>query len=604
MARPPEIDIPERHKPGKGAFNIRPKKVEQWLEDLPRANLGETARQIYDVLQEVNRTRHAYQERMRFLETLRDPVQYVTDSLKKHFIGASYPLPVKNQKIAAAAREIQAAMATGYKIAISDMLEKSFLFTDKKLLATLLHRAITYCGRTLLTSYQIYAPCAPGVWLELHRLYHIAEARKLENQPVADYQRTYVERASINAEYSRILLLALASPYKLRQGEANKIYLTLERWTQHCQLSPIDDYKDREHGYFAVMLDRDAPPRSLAMTLPEDCDPQLCRLLNTEPLAEVLRTEIQGTEEVGESTITSVELARPDLSHDLLRRLLIAWGVETKRNFSRTRQKEKVEVSIGLSAIHKHINARKNNGQQDIYNNAAHFESMVIENINEEKPDIWNMVYPSDLPGLRPLVEEEINLGHAQDNDNPASPTYPQGTWAIINESAGGYCLEYRKGNSARAQVGELIGIRRENDGLWKWGIGVIRWMKFSSTRTLRLGIEMLNPDAAAVGIRSLASGNDKNAYQRTLMLPEIPAIQQPATLITPPAPWRVGNQIMVNILGKILHVQLTAVSQCTGLFSQFQFKPLHTEQHDEDAHDVSGHWEVDKDFEKIWSAM
>ncbi len=604
MAKPPELDIPERSKARKTSFNIRPKKVEQWLEDLPRANLGETARLLYDALLDANQTIYSYQDRLRFLESLRDPVQYVTDSLKKHFIGASYPLPVKNQKIAAATREIQAAMATGYKIAISDMLERSFLFADKKLLATLLHRAITYYGRTLLTSYQIYAPCAPKVWLELHKLYSIAEARKLENQLVADYQRIYVERASINAEYSRILLLALTSPYKLRQGEASKIYSTLERWTQHCQLSHIDEYKDREHGYFAVMLDRDAPPRSMAINMPEDCDPLQCRILNTESLAELIRSEIQGTEDIGESTITSIELSRPDLSHDLLRRLLIAWGVEAKRSFSRSQQEEKVEVSIGLNAIHKHISLRKNSEQTDIYNNSAHFESAAIENLNEEKPDIWNMVYPTDLPGLAPLVEEEINLANPEDKSNPASPTYPQGSWTIINESAGGYCLEFRKGHGAKAQVGELIGIRRHSEGILKWGIGVIRWMKFSSTRTLRLGIEMLNPDAAAVGIRSLAATGSKSAYQRTLMLPEISAIQQAASLITPPAPWRIGNQIMINILGKIIQVQLTSVSQCTGLFSQFQFKQLNIEQHEDNSHDVSGHWEVDKDFAKIWSAM
>ena len=604
MAKPLDIDIPARSKPGKRSFNIRPKKVEQWLNDLPRANLGETARLLYDALLDTNQTIYSHQDRLRFLESLRDPVQYVTDSLKKHFIGASYPLPIKNQKIAAATREIQAAMATGYKIALNDLIENSFLFTDKKLLATLLHRAITYCGRTLLTSYQIYAPCAPKVWLELHKLYSLAESRKVENQAIADYQRTYVERSSINAEYSRILLLALTSPYKLRQGEASKIYTTLERWTQHCQLSNIDDYKEREQGYFAVMLDRDAPPRSLAMTMPENCDPQQCRILNTESLAELVRSEIQDTEDVGSSTISSIELARPDLSHDLLRRLLVAWGVETKRNFSRTRTKERVEVSIGLSAIHKHISQRKTGEQADIYNNSAHFESITVENLNEEKPDIWNMVYPTDLRGLSPLVEEEINLANPVDKNTPASPTYSQGSWTIINESASGYCIEYRKGNSARAQVGELIGIRRKNVDTWKWSIGVIRWMKFSSTRTLRLGVEMLNSDAAAVGIRSIATQASTQAYQRTLMLPEIPAIQQPACLITPPAPWRIGNQVLINILGKVIQVQLTAITQCTGLFSQFQFKLLNAEQNDDESADVSGHWEVDKDFTKIWSVM
>jgi len=56
VATPLDIEIPERSKAGKTSFNIRPKKVEQWLEDLPRANLGETARLLYDALLDVNQT--------------------------------------------------------------------------------------------------------------------------------------------------------------------------------------------------------------------------------------------------------------------------------------------------------------------------------------------------------------------------------------------------------------------------------------------------------------------------------------------------------------------------------------------------------------------
>ena len=601
MAKPPELAIPDQTRPKKDGFNIRPKKVEQWLENLPRANLGETARLIYTALNEVNQTSYAYHDRVRFLETMREPVQYLADSLKKHFIGVSYPLPVKNQKIAAATRELLAAMAIGYKITINDMLGKAQLFIDKKLLTTLLHRALVYTGRTLLTSYQIYAPCAPDLWQELHKLFTLAESRHLENTAIADYQLLYSKKSTIQAEYTRILLLALTSPYRLRQGEVSKVYSILEHWTKYCNLSQVNEYKNKKDGYFAVRLNRDAPPQSIALLSSSKCDTQQCRIINTEALSEHIRNAIQDTDELGTSTfINGIELSRPDLSHDLLRRLLVAWGIETKRGYSRTQKQEHVDVTIGLSATHQFIcqsNQTKDNSFNTLFrNNQAQFESTIIENINDERPDLWNMVYPQELHGFRPLLENEIN--HAAHDASP----YIEETWAIINESAGGYCLEYQTGKSAKAQVGELVGIRRKQRSKSQWTIGVIRWLKFSNTRSLHLGIEMLNPEVAAIGMRA-ASNHDKT-YQRTLMLPEIPAIRQPNTLITAPSPWRVGNQVIINILGKEKRIQLTAASQCTGLFSQFQFILLDQHKDDDDRSDTSKSWEVDKDFSKIWSSM
>ena len=601
MAKPPKLAIPDQTKPKKDAFNIRSKKVEQWLEDLPRANLGETARLIYNALNEVNQTSYSYNDRVRFLECMREPVQYITDSLKKHFIGVSYPLPEKNQKIAAATRELLAAMAIGYKITINDMLEKTQLFIDKKLLTTLLHRAIIYTGRTLLTSYQIYAPCAPNLWQELHKLFSITETRKLENTSVADYQLLYHKKSTILAEYTRILLLALTSPYRLRQGEVSKVYNILEHWTKYCKMSHIEEYKNQDGGYFAVRLNRDAPPRSIALLSSSKCDPQQCRIINTEALSEYIRNEIQDTDEIGTSTfITGIELSRPDLSHDLLRRLLVAWGIETKRGYSRTQKEEDVDVTIGLSLTHQFISqsikAKDSSSNTLFRNNQAQFESTIIDSVNDDKADLWNMVYPHELHGFTPMLEEEIN--HAATDNSP----YMDETWAIINESAGGYCLEYQTGMTAKAQVGELIGIRRKQQGKKQWTIGVIRWLKFSNTHSLRLGIEMLNPEVAAIGMRAASSPD--NTYQRTLMLPEIPAIRQPNTLITAASPWRVGNQVVINIMGKEKRIQLTAASQCTGLFSQFQFMLLDDHKKDEERADSSKNWEVDKDFTKIWSSM
>lgn len=593
MSRSPGLEIPEQRKPGRQDFNLRPKKVDAWLASLPKANLGETARLIHHTLNQTNRLRYPFVDRFRFLEQMREPVHYVTDSMRKHFLGMTFPLPDKNRKIATATREIYSAMATGYKIAIEEMTRSHPLFQDKKLLATLLQRALFYSGRNLLTAYQIYAPCGASTWQELHRLYAYAESRKLHKTVLSDYQQQATDKTTALAEYLRLLLLALTSPYQLRQGEIFRIYLALERWTPRLELRPLalqaaGDSKTR----FLVRLDQDAPPRPAAYSVIHEARQPDYRTLDTETLTWLLREEIRSNEEVLSTTLTSVDLGRPDLSHDLLRRLLVAWGAETRRGFSRSPKHEQVEVTIGLSATHRFLNylARRQRADRDQFERRARYESQEVKNINDPQLDVWDMVYATDTSsfdtsGIVPLVDEELarhDTGGKSDDPTPASPTrnYQAGSWLILNESASGYCLEYHEQDSTRAQVGELVGIRRDHHGkTLKWGIGVIRWLKFAGgqaderTKTVQMGIEMLNPAAAAVGIRPAAASNTPENYQRTLMLPEIRAMHQPATLITGPVPWRPGQHAVVNLLGKELPVVLTHVLQNTGLFAQFQFQ-------------------------------
>ena len=75
-----ELDIPERTKPDKNSFSIQAKKLEPWIADLPRANLGETARQVYRGLKDTNQLQFSHLERIYFLEKIREPVFYITRS--------------------------------------------------------------------------------------------------------------------------------------------------------------------------------------------------------------------------------------------------------------------------------------------------------------------------------------------------------------------------------------------------------------------------------------------------------------------------------------------------------------------------------------------
>lgn len=619
MSQSPGLKIPAQRKPGRQDFSLRPKKVDAWLDSLPKANLGETARRIYQVLNETSQLQYPFAERFRFLEQMRELVQYATDSMRKHFLGMTFPLPEKNRQIASATREIYKAMATGYKIAIEDMTRAHTLFQDKKLLTTLLQRALFYTGRDLLTAYQIYTPSSPHTWQELNRLYAYAEMRKLHKTAVSDYQHHVTDKTTPSAEYLRLVLLTLASPYQLRQGEIYKIYTAVERWTRQLELRQLSLREEPDtRSRFLVNLDKNAPPRPTAYSVIREEHQNAYRLLDTEILIRQLRKEIRNSEEVVSTTLTSVDLGRPDLSHDLMRRLLVAWGTEAKRGFPRSPKHESVEVTIGLSATHRFLNhmARRQGSGKDLFEHRAHYETQEIRHINDPQHDVWDMIYSTDASdfdtsGIMPLINQELGLkpataGSSESATRKPAQQYQAGSWIILNESASGYCLEYHDHDTTQAQVGELVGIRRGHNGkTLKWGIGVIRWLKFAdkqssdnSDKSVQMGIEMLNPNAAAVGIRPSASSNKPENYQRTLMLPEIRAMNQPATLITGPVPWRPGQHAVINILGKEIAVVLTHSLQNTGLFAQFRFQPQTQQSYREDDS------RQDDALSQVWSSI
>ena len=611
------LDVPNRITPGKEAFNIRPRKLAVWINSLPRANLGETARQLFTVLQQTNQLAYPYQDRIRFLETLREPLEYVTRSMKKHFVGISLPLPEKSQKIATITKELFASMATAYEIALEDMLTNNLMIFDKKSLAMLTHRCISYIGHNFLASYQSYSPYSEQLWGELHKLYLFAEQRNILKSKILDYQHTYVDKTTVGTEYARLLLLSLASPYHLRQGEAGKVYDSLERWITQPLTRPLTQ-QETTNGHFIDNLAANQAPIALSLAkADENLELSSLRIIDTKVLAKKLEHEIKHSEDVGGITLSGIESARPDISHDLMQRLLIAWAMASKRHFPRTNKNENVKITIGLSAAHQFI-ARKAQPQSmesgqftNTYANRAHFESTEIKlNMNDPtatSDDVWGMIYPTEFKGLDTLVEHELSLSDKVQIPDTISTTelepkieqYHVDNWAIINESIKGLMIHNKDEFKNKAQVGELISLRRATKGTSnKWSIGVIRWLKFNQDKSLQMGIEIINPNAAAIGIRP--AGNKNAPMQRTLMLPELKNLKQPASLITSPVPWRVGNKITLNMLGKEVPATLTKCVQNTGLFAQFQFeistpgKPAAS----------NNQTEKDQDFSNVWTSI
>lgn len=600
------LTIPHQARPGANSFLVRPKQMEAWVAALPMANIGESARQLYTTLREMNRVIISPQDRFKSLETLCAPLQVVTDTLKKHYIRQNLPLSPKNQKIAELAIQLNSEMAIGYKSVIEDKLEKGLSRLNTKMIGTSIHRAMHFLSNVLLCSYQIYIQHPENTWLELNRLYLFAEekqlhARAIKEAPSMKGAAGNTQNSSIEDNYKQILLLALANPYCLRQHITGAVFKALENWASYCRILPYSANKE----FILVNLNSDAAPGFFSDG--GDTNPTFCRSIDASEMSNVVSDNLL-LQTAGDTGIPE----------EVLKRLVLAWRGGARRLFSRSASNNEIAITLGLSATHHYIDEilRPQQTSDDHLGDAAgadspndsmeldmtaHYTSTPvfgISNIDDHTPDVWDpdYTYRASNPSYSMSATEEDDQRRKDALFTPVNCTG-------INESAGGYCLlgrvEYDK-DSRRVQVGELVGLHDNKSDPKQFSIGIIRRIK-SWNNGLELGIQKLAPSAKAIATAAIPKDGQQKKYNRSLLLPELGSINQATTIITH-AMQREGDSIIANIDGQKSVIQLTKVLESTGVFAQFEFCEIKSERPQESKEDMPTI--ADEGFDDVWSVL
>ncbi len=592
------------HRPTNSTtFDPRPTQVEQWIRDLPLANIGESSRLLYEALHETQGLDLPADQRFRLLEQLRIPINAVLEAMKIHYVGKALPLAEKGRQTAALSQALMRQMARGYHKSLGAQGKHSTLATQ---------RALSYLGQMLLRAYQVYAPYPDGVWLAIHRLYQQADVQGYAQTAIKENITNSECDRSIENVYKHILLLALACPYRLRQGEVERIDAWLCEWAQHATLTRITEARS-PNGMFVTNFTADDPPTYLVLRAIK-YNPESCRLLNAARLADSIR------ETLGRQRREQGNKAQHINDHTL-RRLMLAWGVMPQRRFSRTQKHSTAVVAMGLSTAHYFISgeneiAEGNNGATRLFNKPANFTASNTAEQAGKMPDLWELTdmhlargaqpqaidsqYIEFTPGHDPLaVKSQMKTPAAPAQQMPAYQTH---LWKMINVSAGGYRLLWDNRENSQAQVGELLGLRENNElDSFHLSLGVVRWMKCETELGLELGVEMLAPGAVAVGTK-IHKINGDNEYLRSLLLPANKALGQPATLLTPALPYHIGDILMVSSHGKEARVELTKIMENTGSFAQYQFQPLDSQS--EAAPKPSDNADKADDFSALWTQL
>ncbi len=618
----PDIQLPAQDLSTLSFSKMDLAAIDEWLANLPIANLGATTRSLYTAIDETIRLKTAPQLRFDILEKLRPAIYFSCQGLEKHFINQPITLPEQAQKVADLAQALQSSLVEGYMLVAQQCQEKMLGFHIGKptmLMAKALDRAFVDATRLLARNYQLHLPLEKHFWYRLHQLNLLGEQCKVSQHTVTDILQGTDYQSSPSASYIRLLLLGCVKANQLRQEDIVLIETParLNHWAAVTELTEAQ--KDTQH-LFIIDPHLDYPPnyqKFYSGDYNEDC-----RCLDTSRLVSLLHSELE--QQPGDPQT---------LSKNLLNHLIAAWGVLTDRTFMRLEAQDKLALCVGLSTTHHHIAGdisfsqlihgedtgesdgktlfpvdHKGDDRHDCWDDA--FDS-------EKGADAWNTVFQAtddrdraqqrtriSMESIEYHVRHDGTLGEEPITDQESGKEkYQYYDVQVVNMSPSGYCLDWPQKAPPHFKTGEITGIKETHHN--NWSIAAIRWVNQENDQHLQIGVELLSPTATPYGARILQKkGTSSTNYVRVLVLPEITPINQPETIITPSLGFREGLKVLLAQNGHETTIQLTKQLTGGGSYSQFEFKEkkrIHEQKKEEQLRKQS---EADNNFDSLWNNL
>lgn len=600
--------LPKRLPLASGDDTFEPRRFRQLIEQLPVGNAGQVSRNLQQLLQQMNASSVPVSSRISNLELLLKPLLVALDTLAQGFTRAPLPLN-KRAALLSGMHESLCILATqGYKVVLDQYHHESFAgqFLHKSNRAMALHRVLYFLGRSLLHAFQLYRPAPPFIWKEIHGIHRYAFDLKLADRAV-DYEDQGVsKKSSVNDHYKQLLLLSLAGPYRLMQGEVTRVYQALSRWAPLARLLDLGASSDAA-GPFMVDIGIDEAPRYLGA----ERDHQVLRgwVLDTSDMAVRLADELEAT--AAQRGAMRPQDAPDKLSPDLLARLMLTWGIGSRRVAERDESQGEVALICGLQAIYTEL------GGEPVPDNAdkrGAFDNTPSPEKAEKSGGIPHALLEADeyviqddpqLQSIRRWIAD--NNAQAMQKAAPApeadadaeAPLRPvPRVCPVYNESGSGYHLGWGAGAEASISVGELVAVtHRDGVGMESLRLGVIRWMRAERPDVIDFGVELITGDPLPVLFCRQSGRGREKSYGPGLLL-QHPNEDQ--TVVTAPFYSEPGQRCWLVSQGEKRPIELSREIEATASFIQFYYQdPAQPRRPDGAAGDLD-----EADFEQLWTTL
>ena len=529
-----KFSVPTADPTDSGSHVMRAKQAKAWLDTLVDQPLMDSARGMYTAIYGSNRVRLDDDERFKLLEAYGEKLHPVLVSLSFDFNEVRLPLTEAARESANLSRDLLIEYAYGYKIILLEKANKLLLFSAKRQLPTLLHRAMSALSDLLTLSYKTYTPTPAGVWHEIHQIYHYAQFHALHDQPLEGVH--HPETSTISVIYKQALLLALADPYRLMPGEVDKVANIIGHFSGGAIIMPFSADLSGA-GLFLVQSDSDRAPKALAASTNVTPAP-IDKVISTANLSFTLSELIHQLD--GGMPLKSLALPFVGTSgqaSDLLRRLSRAWSLPPKRAFNRQPAAAVAEICAGIKALSHYLTV-----QTDPESNAERARLQAAT----------TMSLKAVAAGSEAEVRPELITNQCE----------------ILNQSASGLALRKTPDSKPLVAVGEIIGVRLpDNDS---WNVGAARWVQSNDAQEIELGIQLIAPNGIPLFIEA-ASGPLTRKHE-ALLLPGMEALRQAPTILAPRDTYREGMEYKLEHQDRIDRIKATRLVEQTTHFELFQF--------------------------------
>ncbi len=505
-------------------LEIRPKQVKAWIEGLPLGQSLDASRKLCAHLAALNRAKLDIDTRLQILDVYRPVAAVALEELDAIYGKSTLPLGPRAREALTLARDLSAELATGYKITLVEKSGKLLAaFGAKKQVSVLVARAMEYLTAGLRASYKSYTPVPVGVWREMHQLYLHAEQEGVAKE-IVDAET----KATVFDIYCEALLLSLTDPYRLVQGETDKILAQARAYRGSASLGR-ERPATRSSAHFIVPCDTDRPPKP-ALSASDDTGGPNWRMLDANGMVDKLRAKKQAAE-TGNVSATMSKAMGPD-GLTLLTRLITLWGDPPKRAHRRNPGESTVAICVGLKAV-------------------GHFVSFE--------------------PRLDPKVEAEalrrgITMPLMALPTDDASQPIPVFEWDIVNESTGGLKVRRMGATQQPIGVGEVVGVKLMDRS--RWTIGVARWITMFDEGGMEFGIQFLGSMARPVWVQPTITSAPQAKLGLWLAFGEQSA--EADSLLTPPNTFSDLREFELDHDGTVSCVRATSLIEKTGRFELF----------------------------------
>ncbi len=558
-----------------------PKHMSEWISHLPMVNLGESSRQLYHAIIELNQLNCDFDTRIALLEILRKPTVSVCGALSKHYLNQPLILPDKARKIARLAIALNNHLAIGYKIAVNEYSKTKNLFAarkTKKSAALAVHRAMSALNQNILRFSQLYTRVPDIVWEELHQFYLIGESNKLLDISIDDTSKEFLTKSTIADIYKQGLTLGCCKPNQMQQQDIKKLFDATEYWSQHINVGPVTNLSK-----YIIDLGGDKPPIHRDFT--EHKKTAMLRGIDFADLLKLLQQFLRQAGATGDAYVKGITVPR-SVTEDLVRYLIKTWGSVNDRAANRVANDKMVKLCVGFSATHYFVAGgvdfetqtnRDEAGAGDPDDLRETFRSANVKSISDVE-DRWAGGFDvnNDLAVRSAFNTSGIDYRAPESKQEVAeeAPTehgYITYEARILDSSPFGYCIKWLNDVPAEIKTGEIIGVSEGSEHTWS--IGVIRWLNQLAPEETLIGVEIVAPNAIPCGVKVLMKGKRKSEYIRALIMPPLDQKSSYPNLITPNLPFREGLKVIVNQYGEIRQGILADRETLTSRFSRFVFE-------------------------------